>query len=235
MTPDEEQRRIAAERKRAYRLRKKNEELARQAPKEEQERLFNEQCRNLSPEEIQARIRDDQARMQDSRRIGQATFKPLSKEQQVQAVQQILDSHPELEEQWRNAKADSRIYPMPDTDGRAISPIYPLPDSDGRALPPNMPYQGKKGYHDIVHEALVESVESATPNFRKPPESVSYDDHREQAQAVISEAEERSRRLDLIMANHNRIRSNPSELMWEILKLLNLMRMEMVDLLGGNK
>lgn len=125
---------------------------------------------------------------------------------------------PELEEQWRNAESDSRIYPMP--------------DSDGRALPPNMPYQGK-GYHDIVHEALVEAVESATPNFRKPPESVSYDNHREQAQAVISEAEERSRRLDLIMANHNRIRSNPSELMWEILKLLNLMRMELTDLIGN--
>lgn len=219
MTPDEQKRADAAAKKRAYRLRKKNEELARQAPKEEQERLFNEQCRNLSPEEVQARIRDDQASMQDSRRIAQATFNPLSKEQQVQAVQQILDAHPELEEQWRNAESDSRIYP--------------IPDSDGRALPPGMPYQGKKGYHDIVHEALVESVESATPNFRKPPESVNYDDHREQAQAVISEAEERSRRLDLIMANHNRIRSNPSELMWEILKLLNLMRMELTDLIGN--
>lgn len=125
---------------------------------------------------------------------------------------------PELEEQWRNAESDSRIYPMPDSDGKALSP-----DNQG------------KNYHDIVHEALVEAVESATPNFRKPPESVNYDDHREQAQAVVSEAEERSRRLDLIMANHNRIRSNPSELMWEILKLLNLMRMEMVDLLGRNK
>lgn len=126
---------------------------------------------------------------------------------------------PELEEKWRNAESDSRIYPMP--------------DSDGRALPPGLPYQEKKGYHDIVHEALVESVESATPNFRKPPESVNYDDHREQAQAVTSEAEERYRRLDLIMANHNRIRSNPSELMWEILKLLNLMRMELTDLIGN--
>ena len=170
---DEEKRRIAAERKRNYRLRKKNEELARQAPKEEQERLFNAQAHNIAPE---------------------------------------------LEEAWRNAEADSHLYPMPDSDGRALPP-----DNQG------------KNYHDIVHEALVEAVESATPNFRKPPESVNYDDHREQAQAVVSEAEERSRRLDLIMANHNRIRSNPSELMWEILKLLNLMRMEMVDLLGGNK
>lgn len=215
MTPDEQKRADAAAKKRAYRQRKR-EELARQAPPEELTTLFNEQYRNLSPEEIQARIRDDQARMQDSRRIAQATFNPLSKEQQVQAVQQILDAHPELEEQWRNAESDSRIYPMPDSDGKALSP--------------NMPYQGKKGYHDIVHEAL---VESATPNFRKPPESVSYDDHRERAQAVISEAEERSRRLDLIMANHNRIRSNPSELMWEILKLLNLMRMELTDLIGN--
>lgn len=216
MTPDEQKRADAAAKKRAYRQRKR-EELARQANPEELTTMFNEQYRNLTPEEIQARIRDDQARMQDSRRIAQATPNPLSKEQQVQAVQQILDSHPELEEQWRNAKSDSRIYPMPDTDGRA--------------LPPDN--QGKKGYHDIVHEALVESVESATPNFRKPPESVSYDDHKDIAQAVISEAEERSRRLDLIMANHNRIRSNPSELMWEILKLLNLMRMELTDLIGN--
>lgn len=128
---------------------------------------------------------------------------------------------PELEEQWRNAESDSRIYPMP--------------DSDGRALPPNMPYQGKKGYHDIVHEALVEAVDSANEKTRDTALRIAEkeQDHREQAQAVISEAEERSRRLDLIMANHNRIRSNPSELMWEILKLLNLMRMELTDLIGN--
>lgn len=59
--------------------------------------------------------------------------------------------------------------------------------------------------------------------------------NREHAQAIVSDAEERHRRVDFIMANHNRIRSNPSELMWEILKLLNLMRIEMVDLLGGKK
>lgn len=128
---------------------------------------------------------------------------------------------PELEEQWRNAESDSRIYPMP--------------DSDGRALPPNMPYQGKKGYHDIVHEALVEAVDSANEKTRDTALRIAEkeQDYRERAQAVISEAEERSRRLDLIMANHNRIRSNPSELMWEILKLLNLMRMELTDLIGN--
>ena len=169
---DEEQRRIAAERKRAYRQRKRSEELARQAPPEELTTLFNAQAHNIAPE---------------------------------------------LEEKWRNAESDSHLCPMP--------------DSDGRALPPDN--QGKKGYHDIVHEALVQAVDSATPNFRKPPESVSYDDHREQAQAIVSDAEERHRRVELIMANHNRIRSNPSELMWEILKLLNLMRMELTDLIGN--
>ena len=71
--------------------------------------------------------------------------------------------------------------------------------------------------------------------IRPFPPGVLYQDHREQAQAIVSDAEERHRRVELIMANHNRIRSNPSELMWEILKLLNLMRIEMVDLLGGNK
>ena len=184
MTPDEQKRADAAAKKRAYRLRKK-EELARQAPPEELTTMFNEQYRNLSPEEVQARIREDQARMQDFRRIAQATPNPLSKEQQIQAVQQILDAHPELEEQWKNAEGS----------------IHPIPGSDGRAIPPGMPYQ----------------------------------DHCEQAQAIVSDAEERHRRVELIMSNHNRIRSNPSELMWEILKLLNLMRMEMVDLLGGKK
>ena len=176
MTPDE-QRRIAAERKRAYRQRKR-EELARQANPEELTTMFNLQAHNIAPE---------------------------------------------LEEKWRNAESDSRIYPMP--------------DSDGRALPPGMPYQEKKGYHDIVHEALAQAVDSANEKTRDTALRIAEkeQDHREQAQAVISEAEERSRRLDLIMANHNRIRSNPSELMWEILKLLNLMRMEMVDLLGGKK
>ena len=112
MTPDEERRAKAAENKRAYRLRKKQENLARQAPKEEQERLFNEQFRNLSPEEIQARQRDYQARMQDFSRIAQATPNPLSKEQQEQAVQQILKAHPELEEQFRKAQGNSEIRPL---------------------------------------------------------------------------------------------------------------------------
>ena len=89
MTPEEEKRAKAAANKRAYLLRKKHEDLARQAPKEEQERLFNEQFRNLSPEEMQARIMEDQASMQDYRRIAQATPNPLSKEQQEQAIQQL--------------------------------------------------------------------------------------------------------------------------------------------------
>lgn len=127
---DEEQRRIAAERKRAYRQRKRSEELARQANPEELTTMFNLQAHNIAPE---------------------------------------------LEEAWKNAKSDPYLYPMPEQD------------------------------------------------------------HREQAQAIVSDAEERHSRVELIMANHNRIRSNPSELMWEILKLLNLMRIEMVDLLGGKK
>lgn len=112
MTPEEEKRAKAAANKRAYRLRKKQEDLARQAPKEEQERLFNQQFRNLSPEEIQARQREDQARMQDFRRIAQATPNPLSKEQQEQAIQQTLAAHPELEEAFRKAQENSEIRPM---------------------------------------------------------------------------------------------------------------------------
>ena len=51
MTEDE-RKRIAAERKAAYRKRKKAEleELARQTPDKERERLFNAQARNIAPE-----------------------------------------------------------------------------------------------------------------------------------------------------------------------------------------
>ena len=112
MTPEEEKRAKAAAKKRAYRLRKKQEDLARQAPKEEQERLFYEQFRNPTPEEIEAIKRDEQARMQDFRRIAQATPNPLSKEQKEQALQQILAEHPELEEQLRKAQGNSEIRPL---------------------------------------------------------------------------------------------------------------------------
>ena len=52
MTPEEEKRAKAAANKRAYRQRKKAEleELARQTPDKERERLFNEQARNIAPE-----------------------------------------------------------------------------------------------------------------------------------------------------------------------------------------
>lgn len=100
---DEQRRADAAAKKRAYRQRKR-EELARQAPPEELKTMFNEQSRNLTPEEIQARQREEQARMQDFRRIAQATPNPLSKEQQEQAVQQI-------EEAFRKAEGNSEIRP----------------------------------------------------------------------------------------------------------------------------
>lgn len=177
MTPDEERRAKAAENKRAYRLRKKQENLARQAPKEEQERLFNEQFRNLSPEEIQARQREDQARMQDFSRIAQATPNPLSKEQQEQAVQQILKAHPELEEQFRKAQGNSEIRPF--------------------------------------------------------PPGVLYQDRREQAQAVIADAEERQRRVQLIMSQYQKDACNTNALLWHLLETFTLMRLELTDLIGS--
>lgn len=60
-------------------------------------------------------------------------------------------------------------------------------------------------------------------------------DHREQAQAVTSEAEERHRRVELIMANYKKEAANGNALLWHILETLTLMRLEMVDLLGGKK
>lgn len=50
MTPEEEKRARAAANKRAYRLRKKQEELAHQASPEELTTIFNEQARNIAPE-----------------------------------------------------------------------------------------------------------------------------------------------------------------------------------------
>lgn len=170
MTPDEERRAKAAENKRAYRLRKKQENLARQAPKEEQERLFYEQFRNLTPEEIEAIKRDEQARMQDFRRIAQATPNPLSKEQQEQAVQQI-------EEQFRKAKGNSEIRPF--------------------------------------------------------PSGVLYQDRREQTQAIIADAEERQRRVELIMSQYQKDACNTNALLWHLLETFTLMRLELTDLIGS--
>lgn len=170
MTPDEERRAKAAENKRAYRLRKKQENLARQAPKEEQERLFYEQFRNLTPEELEAVKRDEQARMQDFSRIAQATPNPLSKEQQEQAVQQ-------LEEAFRKAQGNSEIRPF--------------------------------------------------------PPGVLYQDHREQAQAVIADAEERQRRVELIMSQYQKDACNTNALLWHLLETFTLMRLELTDLIGS--
>ena len=175
---DEERRAKAAADKRAYRLRKKQEDLARQAPKEEQERLFNEQFRNLSPEEIEARKREDRARMQDFRRIAEATPNPLSKEQKEQAIQQILEAHPELEEAFRKAKGNSTIRPFP----------------------PGVLYQ---------------------------------DNHKENAQAIVEAAEERRRRVELIMSMYKKDAANMNALLWHLIENLILLRLELTDMIGG--
>lgn len=177
MTPEEEKRAKAAANKRAYRLRKKQEDLARQAPKEEQERLFNEQFRNLSPEEIQARIRDDQARMQDFRRIAAATPNPLSDEDKQKVILALKETFPELEEAFRKAQGDSTIRPF--------------------------------------------------------PPGVLYQDHREQAQAILADAEERHRRVELIMSQYQKDACNTNALLWHLLETLTLMRLEFTDLIGS--
>jgi hypothetical protein len=56
-----------------------------------------------------ARKREAYAR----RKKAQATPNPLSKEQQEQAIKQILDANPELEEQFRKAEGNSEIRPFP--------------------------------------------------------------------------------------------------------------------------
>lgn len=132
MTPDEEKRAKAAANKRAYRLRKKQEDLARQAPNEQLTTMFNEQARNIAPE---------------------------------------------LEEQFRKAQGNSEIRPF--------------------------------------------------------PPGVLYQDHREQAQAVIADAEERHRRVELIMSQYQKDACNTNALLWHLLETFTLMRLELTDLIGS--
>lgn len=181
MTPDEERRAKAAENKRAYRLRKKQENLARQAPKEEQERLFNEQSRNLSPEEIQARIRDDQARMQDFSRIAQATPNPLSKEQQEQAVRSIVEANPLI-------------------------------------------FTDKDNLHELERQFQDASMREPQPIIPSP---------REKAEALMSEIEDRHKRVELIMSQYQKDACNTNALLWHLLETFTLMRLELTDLIGS--
>lgn len=130
---DEERRAKAAADKRAYRLRKKQEDLARQATPKELTTMFNEQARNIAPE---------------------------------------------LEEAFRKAKGNAAIRPFP----------------------PGVLYQ---------------------------------DNHKENAQAIVEAAEERHRRVELIMANYQKDAASTNALLWHLLETLTLLRLEIVDLVGG--
>lgn len=57
--------------------------------------------------------------------------------------------------------------------------------------------------------------------------------HKENAQAIVEAAEERHRRVELIMANYQKDASNMNKLLWHILETLTLMRIELTDLIGG--
>lgn len=177
---DEQRRADAAAKKRAYRQRKR-EELARQAPKEEQERLFNEQFRNLTPEEIEARQREDQARMQDFRRIAQATPNPLSKEQQEQAVRSIVEANPLI-------------------------------------------FTDKDNLHELERQFQDASMREPQPIIPSP---------REKAEALMSEIEDRHKRVELIMSNYQKDAANTNALLWHILETFTLMRLELIDLIGS--
>ena len=56
---------------------------------------------------------------------------------------------------------------------------------------------------------------------------------REQAQAVIADAEERSRRVQLIMSQYQKDACNQNALLWHLLETLTLMRLELTDLIGS--
>lgn len=133
MTDEEQKRADAAAKKRAYRLRKKQEDLARQAPPEELTTMFNEQARNLSPE---------------------------------------------LEEAFRKAQGNSTIRPFP------TGVLY-------------------------------------------------QDNHKDNAQAIVEDAEERRRRVELIMSMYQRDAANTNALLWHLIENLILLRLELTDMIGG--
>ena len=71
------------------------------------------------------------------------------------------------------------------------------------------------------------------PEIRPLPPGVLYQDHREQAQAVIADAEERHRRVQLIMSQYQKDACNTNALLWHLLETFTLMRLELTDLIGS--
>lgn len=66
-----------------------------------------------------------------------------------------------------------------------------------------------------------------------PPGVLYQDNHKDNAQAILADAEERNRRVELIMANYQKDASNMNKLLWHILETLTRMRLELTDLIGG--
>lgn len=56
---------------------------------------------------------------------------------------------------------------------------------------------------------------------------------RGRAKAILQEAEERSRRVELIMSMYRKDAANTNALLWHLLETLTLMRLELTDMIGG--
>ena len=56
---------------------------------------------------------------------------------------------------------------------------------------------------------------------------------RDRAKAILAEAEERHRRVELIMSQYQKDACNTNALLWHLLETFTLMRLELTDLIGS--
>lgn len=65
-----------------------------------------------------------------------------------------------------------------------------------------------------------------------PPGVLYQDNHKDNAQAIVEAAEERRRRVELIMSMYERDSANTNKLLWHLIENIILMRLELTDMIG---
>ena len=82
----------------------------------------------------------------------------------------------------------------------------------------------KDNIHDLERQFKDASMREPQPIIPTP---------RDRAEAILQEAEERNRRVELIMSQYQKDACNTNALLWHILRTLTEIRVEQVDLLGN--
>ena len=93
-------------------------------------------------------------------------------------------------------------------------------------------YRRRKEAQAVSNSLPKKDEELANP-ASIPPGVLYQENHKDNAQAILAEAEERGRRLELIMSMYKKDAANANNLLWHILETLTLLRLEIVDLIGG--